>query len=579
MISRGFIAGLVLTGIVLSIAAAPAFALPAVGSLEKPDGVAGRDLPLLMTVEPLALEDPYLHDRKAMRNLSASEGFSVTEAALKDAASSGDDRDIRVLATFYAAHNMWPETLSILEGLSDWSAQDRLTAGEADYHIGRYRRSVERLKDLPSGQIFTAMALTRRGAYAKARDLFAKSELETMQASSEALFCLAEALAFTGNAARARLALSSVDRRNLDGEDRARLRYIQGVILAAEGETAAAQAEFSAATGENDWAFRARLKLLGAPHPAELAALASKWSGGAFEREILLAKGQAYLSIGALDRSFTVLRRVVRDYPTSDDALRAQSAIAKALPRLFADDSHLAPDDAARVFFENVEFSPPGREGDRLIRSATARLAALGLYQQAAVLLHHQTFKRLRGIDRSVVAADLAGLYITAGEPKKALTAIQSTRIAGLPRDVLERRRLVEAQALADTGKTDGALELLSSETSGQALLLRAAINWNAQQWSAAAADYAAAFSSSAAPYAKADIQNALRAVAAFTFAGDADAARRFAADAASSLSGLPEAALVKSLGAPGAGSAEFAAFMKNYREVFDVPQDRGRAR
>ncbi|MCA8888826.1 MAG: hypothetical protein KDA46_08365, partial [Parvularculaceae bacterium] len=216
--------------------------------------------------------------------------------------------------------------------------------------------------------------------------------------------------------------------------------------------------------------------------------------------------------------------------------------------------------------------SPPGREGDRLIRSATARLAALGLYPQAAVLLHHQTFKRLRGVDRSVVAADLAALYLTAGEPEKALTAIQSTRIAGLPPQIVERRRLIEAQALADTGKTDGALELLSSEGGGKALLLRAEINWNVQRWPAAAADYAAAFSASAAPYAKSDIENALRAVAAYTFAGDADAARHFAVDAAGALSGLPEAALIKSLGATGAGSAEFAAFMKNYREVFDAP-------
>ncbi|MEZ5895062.1 MAG: hypothetical protein R3C51_01560 [Parvularculaceae bacterium] len=551
--------------------------MPSVGAPEIPAGVLDHETPLLMKVEPLTPENLFENDRASMRQRSATEGFVATETALKDAAYHGGENGIRLLATFYAAHNLWPETLSALAGLSNWSTQDSLTAGEAEYYIGRYQRSVERLEDTPHGEVLTAMSLTRLGAYAKARDFFAKIEPWAQGAPQEALFCHAEALAFAGDAARARHVLSSIDRRNLDTENRARLRFIQGVIFAAEGDAAAARQAFTAVKGQNDWAFRARLKLLNAPDAAELATLAAKWSGGAFEREILLAGGAAYLRIGALDRAFTSFRRVVRDYPNSDDALGAQSAITNALPRLFADDSHLAPEDAARVFFENVEFSPPGREGDRLIRSATARLAALGLYRQAAVLLHHQTFKRLRGVDRSVVAADLAALYLTAGEPEKALTAIQSTRIAGLPQQVVERRRLIEAQALADTGKTDGAIELLSSESGGKALLLRAGINWNVQRWPDAAADYAAAFSASAAPYAKADIENALRAVAAYTFAGDSDAARRFAADAAGALSGLPEASLIKSLGAPGAGSAEFAAFMKNYRDVFNAPENRAR--
>ncbi|MCA8890020.1 MAG: hypothetical protein KDA46_14395, partial [Parvularculaceae bacterium] len=352
------------TGLLLSAVAAPACAMPSVGAPGKPAGALDHEAPLLMTVEPLAPEDLYALDRAAMRQRSATEGFVTTETALKDAALNGGEDEIRLLATFYAAHNLWPETLATLARFSDWSAQDRLTAGEAEYYIGRYQRSVERLEDTPHGEVLTAMALARLGAYAKARDLFAKFEPETKGAPRETLFCRAEALAFAGDAASARLVLSSIDRRNLDSENRARLRFIQGVILTAEGDAAAARQAFSAATGQNDWAFRARLKLLNVPGASELATLAAKWSGGAFERELLLASGSAYMRAGALDRAFTSLRRVVRDYPNSDDALRAQSAITTALPHLFADDSHLAPDDAARVFFENVEFSPPGREGD-----------------------------------------------------------------------------------------------------------------------------------------------------------------------------------------------------------------------
>ncbi|MFW6412783.1 MAG: hypothetical protein ACOC0V_01475, partial [Oceanicaulis sp.] len=77
-------------------------------------------------------------------------------------------------------------------------------------------------------------------------------------------------------------------------------------------------------------------------------------------------------------------------------------------------------------------------------------------------------------------------VYLADGRPEAALRAIEQTRIAGLPADLVGERRLLQARALAEVGRTDHALELIAADESEDANRLRARIAWNARQWAEA---------------------------------------------------------------------------------------------
>jgi hypothetical protein len=122
-----------------------------------------------------------------------------------------------------------------------------------------------------------------------------------------------------------------------------------------------------------------------------------------------------------------------------------------------------------------------------MIRRLADRLVSVDLLTQAAELLQHQIEHRLQGAARAQVATRLAGIYLINRKPDQALAAIQRTRSADLAGDLRDRRRLLEARALSDTGRPDMALEVISDMQSQQAVRLRGDILWGAKRWREAA--------------------------------------------------------------------------------------------
>jgi hypothetical protein len=314
---------------------------------------------------------------------------------------------------------------------------------------------------------------------------------------------------------------------------------------------------------------RARLALAASEGDVTaLEALSLEWRGGAFERDLQLVLGRLRLAGKDFSRGFAALALVVDRYPQSQAALEAQENVASALPDLFSDASGLHPKEAARLFFENVDFAPPGRDGDRLIQEAASKLEALGLYRQAAQILGHQVFKRLRGQDRAIVAADLASLDLLAGNPAEALRVIRSTRIAGLDDKHNQRRRLIEAQALAASGRGGEALTQLQEAPGADGLLLRAEINWSNRAWPEAARDYASYFTASTSVAARSVATAGVRAATAFLLAGDRAGYRAFAKEAVIRLEGMPESELIRTMG--DVDQSQFLTkMMDSYRAVY----------
>ncbi|MEO0880729.1 MAG: hypothetical protein AAFY22_13585 [Pseudomonadota bacterium] len=184
-------------------------------------------------------------------------------------------------------------------------------------------------------------------------------------------------------------------------------------------------------------------------------------------------------------------RSLIDFYPAHPARRDAARALRTLLPKLFDDGAAIAPVTAAKLFFENIEFAPPGAKGDAMIRDVVQRLQALDLMDAAAELLEHQVFKRLRGHERARVANDLAKLYLADDQPTEALRVLRSTRITGLDDDSVSDRKRTEATALHASGKSQAAILLLQDDTSIEAISLKADIRWEMADWENAAALYA----------------------------------------------------------------------------------------
>lgn len=492
-------------------------------------------------------------DRVSIMQETARDGFDVTEEIYLRAASPGDEGAVLALARFYVAHELWPEALAALRRIETAeSAESRLLAAECDYRLGRYRRVVARLAGGQLNDPLLAMALTRLGAYADAGAMFRSSTppQTSRYMRREYFFAMAETLAKTGETEEAGETLARAGKAASDAEE-SRQRFLIAELRAGRGGARAGSYYKRATSSEiNEWSMRARVALAAQDEDLNsLEALSLQWRGGAFERELQLALGRLRLAEGDYNRGFAALRQIINLHAESDSALAAQDAIGATLPQLFAAESSLHPKEAARLFFEHVEFAPPGEGGDILIQQASAKLKALGLYQQAAALLDHQVFKRLRGVARATVAADLADLLLLGNDPADALRVIRSTRLAGLPSGVAQRRRQLEAKSLAATGRGEEALTLLSAAPSTDDLRLRGDIHWSRRAWPQAARDYASCLAAISALDAPAERSLAIRAAAAFLLAGDRAGYRAFAKEAAMRLEGTPEANLLLTMG------------------------------
>jgi hypothetical protein len=518
---------------------------------------------------PLSAQEPAEFDRAAIVKASSLKGFDAAEEEALAAASDGEADAVIALAQFYLAHDLWVEALAALKRLeADAAPQAIPLAAECDYRLGRYARALQRLEATPQREALEAMALSRLGAYADAAAIFAKSPpLPAMRLRTEYFLAKAEALAEIGDAIGVTDALDAAG----DAANAARRTYILGAVNAARGNQSRSRAAFRAAAryDVDDWSMRARLALAAATGDvAAVDALGLKWRGGAFERELRLWLGKLLIAGADYDKGLPALRFVYDRYPLSDDAAEAGDAIAGALPALLASESDLHPREAARLFFENVEFAPPGHDGDMLIQEAARKLQSLGLYAQAATLVDHQVFKRLRGAERARVAADLADIHLQTNDAAEALRVIRSTRLVGLPRDLVQRRRRIEAQALAAIDQTDAALLLLADDPGIEDLRLRADINWSRKSWADAARDYASSIAASASLNAPEERTAAVRAAAAFLLAGDRAGYRAFAKESVLRLEGTPEAKLIATLG--DVDREQFLArFMSAYRAVY----------
>jgi hypothetical protein len=222
-----------------------------------------------------------------------------------------------------------------------------------------------------------------------------------------------------------------------------------------------------------------------------LQGLRYRWRGDDYELEVARALGKLYMQMGDNRHGIEVMRSAWLRQPANPVGRKLADELMGAFTAMFLDGGadELDPIQAVGMFYDFKELTPVGADGDRMIRKLAQRLVAFDLLDQAAELLQYQIDERLdMGVVKARVATDLAGIYLMARKPERAYQAISSSRYTLLPPDLNRDRRIIEARALADLGRPDHALDVISNDQTADAKSLRADIAWRMRDWPVAAA-------------------------------------------------------------------------------------------
>lgn len=416
------------------------------------------------------------------------------------------------LARFLIAHELSAEALGALEIAAinqpqlSYDPSFRLMRAVASMMMGRAKDAetdlaVSGLASDPVAALWRGVAAHENGAFEAAQRNLERGRdaLQGLPRSwrTRFLLTLAEAALQNRDLAAARAASLSAEAQAEGGADFDHARLLGAIVANESGANAEALDIFSALAGSNDEEIAARAslekartqRLLGQITEEEaVAALDSlrfRWRGDAFELSVNQTLGALYVQMGRWRDGLDVMRAAAIRFPNHPIGRLLRQDMSALFESLFLDGEadKLEPVQALGLFYDFQDLTPVGPNGDRMVRALAGRLAGLDLLQQAADLLKYQIDQRLDGLAKAQIAVDLAMIYLQDGRPEQALTTLASTRQPRMPAELLTQRRILEAKAQLELGRSDIAAELLQRERSPEAQRLRAEIAWRSKEW------------------------------------------------------------------------------------------------
>ncbi len=259
---------------------------------------------------------------------------------------------------------------------------------------------------------------------------------------------------------------------------------------------------------------------------SQLEMLRYRWRGDVLELKTLRKLGALYFGKQRWHDGLQILRTASQSFPNEDVARQAQDDMRDTFETLFLKGKAdaMPPIAALSLFYDFIDLTPIGPNGDDMIRRMADRLVAVDLLGPAAQLLNYQVTKRLDGIARAQVATRLAMIELMDHKPKDALEALRSTRIAGLPDDINHQRTLLEARALAALRQWDQALDMIAVDEQPDTRQLRADVYWESGNWAVAgqkAEELVGNRWSDANPLSSDERREIMRAAIAYSLAND----------------------------------------------------------
>jgi tetratricopeptide (TPR) repeat protein len=281
----------------------------------------------------------------------------------------------------------------------------------------------------------------------------------------------------------------------------AAMTYIEGKLASAEGNFDVAIEKWGELEDSTDRYFRAvairdrlemlyRMEQLDRPNLIKgLERLRFAWRGGPFELSLLMRLGDLYTEEGDYGKALRVWQQAATYFEGQSGAELAMGRMRETFDKLYYDGlaDGMTPLRAIALYDEFRELTPTGPKGDEMIRRLADRLVSVDLLQQAAALLERQVKYRLSGADKAKVGARLGLVYLLDREPEKAVAALLESKSPTTPEPLERQRQQLLARGLADLGRSDEAVVLLEGDSSRNADLLRAEIEWKSGNWAKAA--------------------------------------------------------------------------------------------
>jgi hypothetical protein len=257
-----------------------------------------------------------------------------------------------------------------------------------------------------------------------------------------------------------------------------------------------------------------------------LEGLRFRWRGDHLELATLRELSDLYFSAGRWRDGLHTLRAAALNFPNEDMARKAQDDMRAAFVSLFLKGKadKLPPVEQLAIFYDFIDLTPIGPEGDEMIRRMADRLVSVDLLSPAEDLLSYQINKRLDGVARAQVAAKLAMIQLLDQKPQDAINTLRQTQISTAPDDVNHQRLLLEARAFAALKQWDNAIDLIAVDQAPDTQHLRADIYWESGNWAMAgksAEDMLANRYSDAAPLSATEREDVMRAAVAYSLAND----------------------------------------------------------
>ena len=515
--------------------------------------------------------------------------FLPAEREMRRRASSNEPEAMLALARFYLGWELGAEALAaarLAQELNPAYAREpevKALMGGANYLMARLNEADDAFSD--PGLANDAAAQPWRGLIAARNEEWAEAR-RFFEAGRDAVFFYAPEWRARFRAAHARAALETGDlgaagallsvmqTDEPDAEAEADAELVAALLDARMGRTDQAL-ERLAALGQSRWEpiqarallEKARIELQdGRLTPAQAAdaleSLRYRWRGDGTELETSRLLGEIYAAAGRYAQALEIMRTAQARFPDTAIARRLGADMDALFRRLYLDDEadRMGPIEALALYRDYAFLTPIGAEGDRMVRRIADRLVQVDLLADAAELLDHQVYERLRGRARADVAADLAVVYLMDGRPQDALRTLRETRVAGLDQALLSERRLLEARTLAELGRYDIAMELIADDQSQAARRLRADALWDQRDWSGAGRRLEALLGErwrEDAPLQPSEAHDVLRAAIAFVLADDAASVNRLKSRYSAPMSGTRHATAFSLLAEEGVGAGD----------------------
>jgi hypothetical protein len=477
------------------------------------------------------------------------------------------------LARFYLANRFASEAMGLINLIQaqdpslNGDAQLAVMRASADYMLGRYQAAHN---DLAGGAFdFNPHAALWRGLTEAALEnwhtahddlVLAGPVLKRYPADWQARARLADANAALG-IGRLELADAALTHlpRDLSRSDALEANLVRARIQATTGNYNKAVPLFAAVLNGGDERLAAQAiyyQVDGGLNahtikPAQaidvLERLRFRWRGDALEMKTLRRLAGLYFAGNQYREGLKTLRVATLNFQNNDAGRAAQDDMRVAFAKLYLKGGadKMAPVEQLALFYDNVDLTPIGADGDEMIRRMSDRLASVDLLEPAATLLAYQVDKRLDGVAKAEVSTRLAAIYLMDHKPQNAINALHESQITGLPDQTVHDRLLLEARSFAALKQWDSALDLIAVDSDADTVRLRADIYWESGNWDVAGQkteEILGARASDTAPLSASERAQVLRMAVAYSLANDEASLDRLRKNFTPKMTGTPDA-------------------------------------